>query len=424
MTPPPIIESPQPIEVPLAACYRARDHAAAHTTDYVFSQLIPYLGNKRKLLPLIGRAIAQTGVIGGLFVDFFAGSGVVARFAKRAGFRVVANDWEPYAHVLNHAAVACNVLPPFAALGGADAAFAALNAAPPVEGYMATHLCPRSDAYPDPDTERLFFTRANGQKIDAMREMIDWWQAAGRLDGDERAVLLAALLYSVSYVSNTSGVFKGFHRGWGGATRTALYRICSEITLRPPTLHDNGRENQAGQQDAQALAETLRAEGTAADIAYLDPPYNQHPYGSNYHVLNTVALWDKPDVAPYMDGRNKSAIRRDWRTERRSAYNHATALAAYRTLLQTIEARHILTSYSTDGNIPLDGLLQAAGERGHLSCLTHSYKRYRVSSQRMSARPRTVEFVLSIDTARRPAAGEAERVGEMIRAQEAAEADT
>lgn len=413
MTPPPIIGPPP------NARYRARDHAAAHTTDYVFSQLIPYLGNKRKLLLLIGQAMEQTGVTGGLFVDFFAGSGVVARFAKQSGFQVFANDWEPYAQVLNHAAIACNKMPPFAALGGAGAAFAALNAAPPLEGYVTAHLCPRSDVSPDPDTERLFFTRANGMKIDAMRERIERWQAEGRLGGDERAVLLAALLYWVSYVSNTSGVFKGFHRGWGGATKTALYRICSEITLRPPAFHDNGRENRAHQQDAQALAASLRAGGMAADIAYLDPPYNQHPYGSNYHVLNTVALWDKPDIVPYRDGRNKSAIRRDWRTERRSAYNHGTALTAYRRLLETIAARHILTSYSTDGNMPLEALLQAAAERGRISCLTHSYKRYRVSSQRMSARPRNVEFVLSIDTAQRPAAGEAERMGEMIRAQEA-----
>ena len=408
-----------PISLVPAAQYRARLHAAAHTMDYVFSQLIPYLGNKRKLLPLIGQAVEQTGVTGGLFVDFFAGSGVVARFLKRSGFQVLANDWEPYAHVLGHAAIACNAMPEFAALGGAGAAFDALNTAPPIEGYVTAHLCPRSDKHPDPDTERLFFTRANGQRIDAMRERIAGWEAEGRLDEGERAVLLAALLYSVSYVSNTSGIFKGFHRGWGGTTKTALYRICSEITLKPPVFHDNGHTNAAHRQDAQALAEELRAAGTSPDIAYLDPPYNQHPYGSNYHVLNTVAQWDKPAVAPFVDGRNKSAIRQDWRAERRSAYNHATALAAYQMLLQTVAARHILTSYSTDGNIPLEGLLQAAAERGRLTCLTHAYKRYRVSSQRMSARPRTVEFVLNIDTARRAGAGEAERVGDTIRAREA-----
>ena len=420
----PILE---PILEPTDDRYHARLHAAARTTDYVFSQLIPYLGNKRKLLPLIGQAIAQTGetgAMGGLFVDFFAGSGVVARSVKRAGFRVLANDWEPYAHALNRAAIACNALPTFAALGGAAAVFAALNAAPPLEaeGYVTKHLCPRSDERPDPDTERLFFTRANGRKIDAMRALIARWETEGSLTGDERDALLAPLLYAVSYVSNTSGVFKGFHRGWGGATKTALYRICSEITLRPPVFHDNGQNNEATRRDAQVLAEELRALGTAVAIAYLDPPYNQHPYGSNYHVLNTVALGDAPDTAPYAGGHNKSAIRTDWRAERRSAYNHGAALAAYARLLQTIEARHILSSYSTEGNIPLDGLLRAASERGALSCVCHAYKRYRVSSQRASARPRTVEFVLSIDTSKRAGAGDAERVGEEIRARQS-EAD-
>ena len=197
----------------------------------------------------------------------------------------------------------------------------------------------------------------------------------------EKAVLLASLLYAVSYVSNTSGVFKGFHRGWGGRTGTALYRILSDLCLCPPVFFDNGRDNEATQRDAQALAAELH--GQPVDIAYLDPPYNQHPYGSNYHVLNTVALWDKPAVSPTVTGRDKSAIRTDWRTARRSAYNHRTsALAAYQTLLETIEARHILTSYSTDGTIPLPDLLAAAAARGRLECVWDPYKRYRVSAQR------------------------------------------
>src|SRR3954463_2197883 len=78
--------------------YTSRRHAAVRTDDYVYAQLIPYLGNKRKLLPLIGRGLAATGCRGGTFVDLFSGSTVVARYAKTLGFRVLANDWEPYAH--------------------------------------------------------------------------------------------------------------------------------------------------------------------------------------------------------------------------------------------------------------------------------------------------------------------------------------
>ena len=379
--------------------YRARTHAAAHTTDYVFHQLIPYLGNKRKLLPLIGQSMEETGAGGGTFADCFAGSGVVSRFAKTRGYGVLANDWEPYAQAINQAYVGCSALPQFEPLGGADSVFAALNALEPLEGFVAAHLCPRSDIQPDLDTDRLFFTRANGRKIDAVRAQIRTWQEGGQLTGDEHAVLLASLLFAASYVSNTSGIFKGFHRGWGGSTKTALYRILSDITLRPPIFHNNGQVCTASCLDAQTFAEHLRAKGILLDIAYLDPPYNQHPYGSNYHVLNTLTLGDAPALTPQIEGRNKSAIRLDWRTERRSAYNHRTALAAYEVLLHTLPARFILTSYSTDGTMPLQGLLEAAAGRGKLSCVLASYKRYRVSSQRMSAKPRNIEFVLTIDTA-------------------------
>src|SRR5690242_19049403 len=75
--------------------YTARRHAAVRTDDYVYAQFIPYIGNKRKLLPLIYRGLCHTGSAAGTFVDLFSGSTVVARFAKTQGYRVLANDWEP-----------------------------------------------------------------------------------------------------------------------------------------------------------------------------------------------------------------------------------------------------------------------------------------------------------------------------------------
>ncbi len=405
--------------------YTARRHAAVRTDDYVYSQLIPYIGNKRKLLPLIYRGLAHTGAAGS-FVDLFAGSTVVARFAKTLGFQVLANDWEPYAYEIAAATVALNAAPPFARLGGAARVFDHLNALPPLDGYVARHLCPRDDARPDPERERLFFTRHNGQRIDAVREQVAAWEADGLLAPGERAYLLSALVYAVSYVSNTSGVFKGFHRGWGGATATALYRIQSTLRLRPPPLFDNGQPNVALRQDAQALAGRLReALGRQPDVVYLDPPYNQHPYGSNYHLLNTVVLWDKPPLRPTIRVggrvRDKSAIRRDWRTERRSPYNVAReALPAFRRLLEALDARWLLASYSTDGNMPLEELLAALAARGRATVFTETYKRYRVSAPRMSPRPRTVEFLVVVDTAARPSASGAEELLAAIRRQELA----
>jgi hypothetical protein len=110
--------------------YERTRHAAAWTDDFIFAQLIPYIGNKRKLLGLIGRAVESTGVSAGRFVDFFAGSGVVSRFAKRSGFEVIANDCEPYALSLNRCWVEPNAPPPFEVLGGYEKAVQTLNGLP------------------------------------------------------------------------------------------------------------------------------------------------------------------------------------------------------------------------------------------------------------------------------------------------------
>lgn len=402
--------------------YDRTDHAAVSTTDYVFHQLIPYIGNKRKLLSLIAQSIKATNApTPATFLDLFAGSGVVSRMAKQMGFRVLANDWEPYSQAINRCYIANNTPPPFNTLGGYERAIQTLNDLPGREDWVTRHLCPTSDTDYDINSDRLFYTRANGMRIDAMRVQIEEWRQSGSIGADEEAGLLAPLLYQACYVSNTSGVFKGFHNGWGGQTGTALYRILSRLTLSPACFLDNGQENQVYRQDALFLAQNLRDTKTSVDIAYLDPPYNQHPYGSNYHVLNTITLWDAPPLTPKIEGRNKAAIREDWRTLRRSAYNHKNeAENAYRALLQTLNARHILTSYSTDGMIPLLAMLKICVAQGHTHIICQNYKRYRVSSQRFSPKPVNVEFVLVVDTQKTHTGPDAANLAEQIHAMETA----
>lgn len=396
--------------------YDRRRHAARATSHFIFNQLIPYIGNKRKLLPLIDRAIEASGLKPGQdFVDLFSGSGVVARMAKERGFRVIANDWEPYSEQINRAYIGCNAAPDFGGKSYADM-IDGLNALPPVEGWVTEHLCPDDDDHYVIGRDRLFFMRKNGMRIDAVREELERLRAGGALDDGQFACLLAPLLYQCCYTSNTSGLFKGFHAGWGGSNGTALYRICGDLRLEPATFCDNGLINEVTRLDAQSFA---RDHGRSYDFVYIDPPYNQHPYGSNYHVLNSVALWDKPKLAPKISGRgDKAAIRHDWRSARRSPYNSARlASQAIAALLDTLPARWIAISYSTDGNIPLLDLAEACRARGATSAFVQPYKRYRVSTQRFSAKPLNAEFILLIDTAR-PSEGSAEALCDGIRAEE------
>jgi adenine-specific DNA-methyltransferase len=382
--------------------YVRHRHAARETGSYVFQQLIPYIGNKRKLLTLIGDALEKTEVAPseGTFVDLFAGSGVVSRYAKHLGFRVVCNDWEPYAESLNRCFIEANEAPRFAWGATYDEVIQHLNQLEPVEDWVTNHLCPRDDENYDPERDRMFYMRKNGKRIDAIRLQIEKWDEAGKINSMEKHCLLAPLLYQACYTSNTSGVFKGFHRGWGGQTRTALYRIAGDLCLRPPVFLDNERDNAVFRADATAIAHDLAL--GAKDVVYIDPPYNQHPYGSNYHVLNSIVLWDKPKLSREITDREKSAIRTDWRTSRRSAYNSAKeAGPEYNRLLDALSARWVLTSYSTDGNIDLMSLIRSNVERGRTDVLLQAYKRYRVSSARPSAKPMNIEFILLTDLMKR-----------------------
>lgn len=326
---------------------------------------------------------------------------MVSRLARQNGYRVIANDWEPYSHALNHAILACTEAPAFKELGGYQKAIDYLNRLPEVKGWVTHNLCPRNDEIYDPSRDRLFFKRRNGMRIDAIRQQIATWQAQGAIDDVEMSALLAPLLYSASFVSNTSGVFKSFHHGWGGKTQTALERIESLLWLTPSRFCDIGEANKLAAEmwcvDAQHLANQMS--GFEVDVAYLDPPYNQHAYSSNYHVLNALTLWDQVDL-PTPDTKGfKSGIDRAWRKERPSPYNSSKhAKEAYETLLDTINARFILTSYSTDGNISATDLLQANLKRGRVTLLTQDVPRYRVSKQRQSERARVLEFIVITDT--------------------------
>ena len=114
-----------------------------------------------------------------------------------------------------------------------------------------------------------------------------------------------------------------------------------------------------------------------------------------------MALWDKPEVSPTFDPLeigNKSAIRRDWRTARRSAYcSRRKAEAELTQLLASLRAKWVLMSYSTDGMIPLENLTRLLSTHGRLSWVQKDYKRYRVSTQRPSKGAFTSEFVLIVE---------------------------
>jgi adenine-specific DNA-methyltransferase len=383
-------------------------------TPYLTEQIIPYIGNKRKLLPLIHRGIMQVlpdGCRGRRFLDPFAGSGIVSRFAKFLGFQVFSNDWERYAYLLSYAYVKINrrdLNTMFAAWGGVEEMLTHLNTLPPPaepHRYIARYYCPKDDRSADYRVERMFYTSSNGLTIDAVRNEIErlyppeemLWES-GEQSFSERVLLLALLIQQAATHTNTSGVFKAYHKGFGGHSGDALSRILRPIRLPMPVLWDSDREHTVSMLDAGKLVEDRMPAQGGVDIAYIDPPYNQHQYGSNYHLLNTIALWDR--VVPEARERgNKAGIRRDW-VQTRSAYCYRdVAPAAFAGLLDRLDARHIFISYSTEGIIPFDELVDLCADRGRIGILTNEYVKYRGGRQSIHRLNHNLEFLLIIDTA-------------------------
>ncbi len=406
-------------------------------TAYLREQIIPYIGNKRRLLPLIHRALVSSCGSGGggkRFLDLFAGSGIVSRLAKCLSFEVYANDWEYYSYVLCSGFVAVNardVSRMYGEWGGIGPLINHLNNLPGPDKedlYIARYFSPSDDSSPDYRRERLFYTRNNGLTIDKIRNEIERiypGDKGDRKSQNEKMLLLAMLLYQAATHTNTSGVFKAFHKGFGGFSGDALGRIMKPISLVPPPLIDSKCDVHVYREDAnKLLANETATDGRGAegspsgsnfpgtfDIAYVDPPYNQHQYGSNYHLLNTIALWDKPHLGNDEKGSReqygKAGIRRDW-IKTRSAYCYRdTASDTFKDLLANLDARHLLISYSNNGIIPFNDLIDMCAERGRIGIVTNRYVTYRGGRQSIRRLKSTLEFVMTVDT--RKASGVTDR---------------
>jgi adenine-specific DNA-methyltransferase len=386
---------------------------------FLTKQLIAYIGNKRSLLGFLGTVFSDLEEKGGrtVFSDPFAGSGAVARLAKSRNYDVLTNDWEPYSKIVNSCHIGINrseLKDMFLPRGGIQKVFREINNLKgDVENpYISLHFAPESTEEADYMTERLFYTRENALFIDRARTYIE--DLYPRWDLDERAVkektlLLSSLLYEVSTHANTSGVFKACHKGFGGHGKDALSRIMAPMEMEIPQLIDS---------DGSFVIENLDAtefvSRHSSDICYLDPPYNSHQYGSNYFMLNTVALWDKPPVSfeRKEDGRlmEKAGIRKDWVKTRSPFCYKKDAPGAFSNLLDSIDSRYILLSYNTEGIIPFGKLHDIMENQGKTELYCRDYIVYRGGKQSLSRQNYNMELLLLLDRKEKPGKSDKDKV--------------
>lgn len=376
--------------------------------NYLKNNLIAYIGNKRRLLPFIENAflnILEEDKNIKTALDLFAGSGSVSRLLKTLNLKVYSNDWEYYSYILNYAHICINekdVKNMFKHTGGVKNTINIINNIETIndkDRYISKYYAPLDDNNPDLKNERLFYTQYNATRIDIIRHNIEELYKNKAINKKEYYYLLASIIYEGATHTNTSGVFKAFHSGFGGRNKDALKRILSPISLKELSLYD-GIKGEVSMLDANEYV--LKNKDKHFDLVYLDPPYNQHQYGSNYHLLNTIALWDKPEINKeiYINGKktDKGGIRKDWVKTKSDYCYKKTAKDAFKNLIDNINASHIILSYSTDGIIDYDDLISILESKGKLKIVTSEYTKYRGAKRSVINKTKNVEYLFIVDT--------------------------
>lgn len=302
--------------------------------------MIKYLGSKRRLVPHIESIVRELGPVE-TALDAFAGTTRVSQALKRLGIHVHANDLASYTEAL----AGCYVVADARALDepALRAKLDHLAALPGVDGYVTETFCHRA----------RYFQPHNGRRIDAIRAALD-----DVADGPvERAILLTSLLEAADRVDSTTGVQMAYLKQWAP-------RSHNDLELRLPVLLPG--TGTATRRDANELVREL----PRVDLAYLDPPYNQHAYRGNYHVWETIALGDEPE--PYGIAMKRSDCR-----ELKSDYNsRRRALPALTDLVEQLAARWLLISFSDEGHVSPAELRDLLSTRGEVAELQVAHDRY------------------------------------------------
>jgi adenine-specific DNA-methyltransferase len=304
--------------------------------------MIKYIGSKRTLLGDLVAALQRFPEFRHV-IDLFSGTSRVGHALKRAGYRVTSNDYNAYAHALARCYV---VADREKVLRDAEKLLKEFGSLPGREGYFTKAFC----------IDSRFFQPKNGARVDAIRDAI----AAKGLDPVLEAVVLVSLMEAADRVDSTCGLQMAYLKDWAP-------RAHNNLELRMPDVLPSVPHGTCDAHQMDALDAVKQLE---ADVIYLDPPYNQHSYLSNYHIWETLIRWDNP--AYY----GIACKREDCRT-RKSVFNLKNeCFDAFSKIVRQAKASMIVVSFNNEGYLSRPQMESLLSQRGEVFVITKDFKRY------------------------------------------------
>lgn len=300
-----------------------------------------------------------------VFCDMFAGTSAVGKLFKNRVRQIISNDREYYSFILSK-----NYIENCHRIEGIESKFRELQsdeATPPIEGKIYKNYCLGKGHL----HARQYFSDDNGAKIDAIRVKIEQWRKQG-LDDAAYFHLLASLLESADKVANTASVYGAF-------LKTLKKSAAKPIILEPAVFEYSKNQHVVFNEDSNQLIQKIEG-----DILYLDPPYNAREYGANYHLLNTIALYDA------FTPRGKTGLR-DYE---KSHWCKKTKVAnELETLIRNANFEWIFLSYNDEGLLGLEQIRAIFERYGIYQLKSQKYQRFKADSNRTYKQDFTIEHL-------------------------------
>lgn len=322
-----------------------------------------YLGSKTKLLHHIEKVISERAGDARVVADVFAGGGSVSTAFKWIGYKVLSNDILYSSYTLLRGTVGVNHQPEFKGLDIGNP-IEYLNRLEFEDAGVPIEECFMYQNYsPNGECDRKYFTPENALRIDIVRHTIEKWYLDGKINEDEYYYLKASLLEAANAVSNITGLYSAYLKQFDKRSESRLNMVDYNVL-------DNQQENEVFNLDALEFSRKV-----SVDLAYLDPPYNGRQYGRNYHILDTIAKYDRPKITGIAGAREYQSS------------DFCLKAAAYKALDELIEglnSKYIVMSYNTEGHLTkeeVEEIFKKHGKPESYTLYEIPYKRFQSNDQ-------------------------------------------
>ena len=336
-----------------------------------------YIGSKYSLIDFLETSIDKTLKLHNetkipsemVFADLFAGTGVVSGSFKQKGYSIIANDIQYFSYVITKHMIENN--------GNLDKKrcdhlIEELNNLDGVEGFIYKNYS--YGGTEGQEFRRMYFSDFNAKKCDAIRIAIEAWLKQDKINEHEYFFLLGSLINSIDKYANTASVY-------GAYLKTLKKSALKEMELVALPIMEGTVECKVYNEDISELIKNV-----SGDILYLDPPYNARQYCTNYHLLETIARYDNPEIKGKTGLREYSA--------QKSVFCIKNKVAeAFENLIKNANFKYIFLSYNNEGLMSFETIEKIMKKYGKYKVYMQTHRRFKADNARDNKAESTVEYL-------------------------------